>query len=60
MVEKTKKEKMITGTDLMNIYFFLSLQESIVNQTEERKKIINDLRAKIHIEMEKIKIKIKK
>jgi len=44
----------------MNIDFFLSLQESIVNQPEERKKIINDLRAKIHIEMEKIKIKIKK
>ena len=51
---------MITGSDLTNIDFILSLQKSVINQPEERKELINKLRRKIHEELNKIKIKIKK
>ncbi len=49
---------MITGEDLSNIDFILSLQEGVINQSPERKKTIKDLRNKIHVEMKKFKIKI--
>ena len=51
---------MITGSDLTNIDFILSLQESITNQPKERTGLITKLRSKIHEELNKIEIKIKK
>ena len=50
---------MITGSDLTNMDFLLSLQESVINQPKERKKLIINLRNKIHKELDKIKIIIK-
>lgn len=51
---------MITGNDLSNMDFLLSLQESIIDQPEKRKKLIINLRNKIHKELSKLKIKCEK
>ena len=49
---------MITGNDLINIDFLLAHLERIVNQSKERKDLIEELRNKIHKELNEIKVKI--
>ena len=55
---RKRKNKMLTGKDLLDIEFFLAQRARVVNQPEENKIIINELRSKIAKELDKIKIKI--